>query len=295
MKRIKYFLTSITLLLLTSQIVLANTNNNIVDFTKTGSVEITLKETEEQTSIQGAEITIYQIANAGTKDNNLIFTYHENITQCESDLSNLQSENLANEINKCITNIKLPSQTKITNEDGIVYFDELRLGLYLVKQTNEVAGYSNIDEFLVMIPKVEDNSWIYNIKAKPKTDIIKVMDLSVEKIWNDSSKLEVHPKSVTIELYKGTELVDTINLNEENNWSHTWTRIPLSDEYSVKEINIPNEYTDSYRQEGNKFIVTNTKTLVQTGNNILMIELLAALGLIFVLVGIICEKRKKYE
>lgn len=295
MKKIKYFLTFITLLSLTSNIVLADTNNNIVDFTKTGTVEVTLKENEEQTPIQGVEITIIEIANADTLDNNLIFTYHENITECKADLSNLQNEFLASEINKCITNIELPSQTKLTNEDGVVYFDELRLGLYLVKQTNEVEGYSNIDDFLVMIPKVEDNNWIYNIKAKPKTDIIRVMDLSVEKVWNDSSKLETHPKSVTIELYKGEELIDTVNLDEENNWSHTWKRIPLSDEYSVKEINIPDGYTPTYRQVDNKFIVTNTKTLVQTGTNILTIELLAALGLILILAGIICEKRKKYE
>lgn len=295
MKKIKYFLTFITLLSLTTHTVLADNNDNIVDFTKTGTIDLTLQESLEQTPIQGAEITIIEVANAGTKDNNLIFSYHENITDCEADLSNLQNENLANEINKCITNIELPSQTKSTNEDGIVYFDELRLGLYLVKQTNEVEGYSNIESFLVMIPKVEDNKWNYDIKAKPKTDIIRVMDLSVEKVWNDSSKLENHPKSVTIELYKGEELIDTINLDEENNWSHTWTRIPLSDEYSVKEINIPDGYTPTYRKENNKFIVTNTKTLVQTGTNILTIELLAALGLIFILTGIICEKRKKYE
>lgn len=294
-KKIKYFLTLITLLLLTSNQVLANTNNNIVDFSKTGTVSITLKENLEQNPIVGAEITIVEIAEATTENNNLAFIYHKNITDCKADLSNLKNENLVNEISKCITNIELPSQTKLTDQTGVVVFDELRLGLYLVKQTNKVEGYSNIDEFLVMIPKVENNSWIYNIEAKPKTDITRIMDLTVEKVWNDSSKLENHPQNVTIELYKGNKLIDTIDLNEDNNWTYTWKDIEKSDEYSIKEINIPAGYTANYRQEENKFIVTNTKTLVQTGTNILTIELLATLGLLFLLIGIICEKRKKYE
>jgi len=290
--KIKYFLTLTTLLLLSTNQVLADT---IVDFSKTGTIEITIKESLEQTPIEGNEITIIEVAEAKSLNHNLIFTYHENIADCEADLSNLKNENLVNEIEKCITNKELPSQTKKTDKTGIVYFDELRLGLYLVKQTNEVEGYSNIDSFLVMIPEVEDNKWIYDIKSKPKTDIIRIMDLSVEKIWNDSSKLEKHPSSVTIELYKDEELIDTIILSEDNNWSYTWKKIPLSDEYSVKEINIPTGYIDTYRKENNKFIVTNTKTLVQTGTNILTIELLAIVGIIFILIGIICERRKKYE
>lgn len=293
--KIKYFIIFIMLLILSNQTVLANTNNNIIDFSKTGTVEITLKESSDNTPITGAEITIYQIANATSKNNNLVFVYHENITDCESDLSNLENENLSKEIDKCIKNINLPSQTNKTNDEGIVIFDELRLGLYLVKQTNKVEGYSNITSFLVAIPQVQDNKWTYDINAIPKTDIIRIMDLSVKKVWNDSTNLETHPKSVTIELYKGTELIDTIILDEDNNWIYTWKDIEKSDEYSVKEINIPEGYTDNYRQEGNNFIVTNTKILVQTGTNLLAIELLAALGIIFIIIGIICEKRKKYE
>lgn len=268
---------------------------DILDFEKTGTIELTLKESTEQTPIKDLEITIIEIASATSENHNLVFTYHENIENCEVDLSNLSNEDSVYELEKCIKNIELPTQTKLTDTEGKVLFDELRLGIYLVKQTNELNEYSNIDSFLVMIPKVEDNTWDYDIKAKPKTDIIRVMDITVEKIWNNSSNLETHPDSVTIELYKGQELIDTINLNEENNWTYTWNRIPKSDGYSVKEKNVPIGYTDTYRQENNKFIVTNTKTLVQTGINIIAIELLSILGILLILVGLIITKRKKYE
>ena len=295
MKKIKYLFTFIMMLLVTNNSVLAINNNNVIDLDKTGSATITLKESNNNDSIIGAELTIYQIANASIKDNNLIFTYHENIKECNGDLSDLSNINLANIINQCISEVNIPSQTKLTDEEGIVKFDNLKLGLYLIKQTNKVEGYSNIDPFLVMIPKEEDNKWVYDIKSDPKTDIIRLMDLTVEKVWNHSSSIEIHPKEVTIELYKGDQLIDTVILNKENNWTHTWKQIEKSDEYNVIEINIPNEYTASYRKEENKFIVTNTKTLVQTGMNLWLIEIIAGLGLIFIVLGIIFEKRNKYE
>ena len=119
------------------------------------------------------------------------------------------------------------------------------------------------------------------------------MDITVEKKWDMVNNNT--PNNVTIQLLKKDEIIDTIILNKENNWTYTWKQIEASDEYSVKEINIPAGYTDTYRQIENKFIVTNTKTLVQTGQNIFLIELLSVTGLIFITIGLIYNKRKNYE
>lgn len=292
-KKIKYLLLLILTIFLNKNTVLANDNDNIIDFNKTGTITITISD--DTTKIKGVELTIYEVANATSIDNNLTFINHENIKDCEADLSNLENEKLVKEIDKCIINTEVPFQTKITNSDGVVYFDELRLGMYLVKQTNQVEGYSNIDSFLVILPEVIDNKWNYDIKAIPKTDIIRLMDLSVKKVWNDSTNLESHPNNVTIELYKGNELIDTIILNEDNDWNYTWKDIEKSDKYSVKEINIPKDYIVNYRREGNIFIVTNTKVLAKTGINILLIKLLGVIGITFIIIGIIFERSKKHE
>ena len=50
-----------------------------------------------------------------------------------------------------------------------------------------------------------------------------------------------------------------------------------------------------YDANSNKFIVTNTKTLVQTGQNILIIEILSIVGLLLIITGVIYDKRKNYE
>ena len=290
-KKIKYFLIFIILLSVGKANVLAN--DNIVDFNKLGTISVTLKESKEDKPIKDANITIYKIATVTEKDNNLFYQYQDKITNCQANINNLLNKELSKYLNKCIENLELSSITKTTNKDGFVKFDNLQLGLYLVKQTNKVEGYSNIDPFLVAIPKEENNIWIYDIKATPKTDIIRLMDVIVEKKW-DIINSSTRPNEVTIELLKDKEVIDTIILNDENNWTYTWYQIEESDSYSVKEKNVPDGYTDTYRQVGNKFIVTNTKTLVQTGQNILIIELLAISGLIFVITGFIINKRKTY-
>lgn len=292
-KKIKYFLIFIMLLSIGNSKVLANNSDHIIDFNKKGKITIALNESIDSTPIEGAEITIYKVATATSENNNLVFKYIDSIKNCDGDLSNLSDISLTSKIDKCIENIDLTPQINLTNELGIVEFNNLDLGLYLVKQTNKVEGYSNIDSFLVTIPKAIDNKWTYEINANPKTDIIRLMDITVEKKWDMVNNNT--PNKVTIQLLKKDEIIDTIILNKENNWTYTWKQIEASDEYSVKEINIPAGYTDTYRQVENKFIVTNTKTLVQTGQNIFLIELLSVTGLIFITIGLIYNKRKNYE
>ena len=208
-------------------------NHKIVDFNKKGSIKITLQEKENKQGINGAEISLYQIANANEKDNNLVFNYVEELEMCEADLSNFKDESLTENIKKCISETTTNTK-KITDSNGIVKFNDLKLGLYLVKQTNKVEGFSSIDEFLVMIPKNIDSNWTYNIEAKPKTEIYQTIDLQVIKEWNKQNKNNKLPESVTIELLKDEEVIDTVTLSELNNWTYTWDDIEKSDKYSVK-------------------------------------------------------------
>lgn len=291
MKKTKYLIITLLLLFVSSLSVSANTNN-IVDFSKKGFVSITLKESSEEIPVENAELSIFKIATVTDKNNNLFFEYIEELKNCQADLTNLENTKLTDEILKCIKDKEINSIKEITNEEGNAIFTDLDLGLYLVMQTNAVNGYSKIDPFLITIPKEQEGIWTYDIEAEPKVDIIRLFDLTVEKVWGVSSNI---PEKVTIELLKNNEVIDVIELSKENNWTHTWEQIEKSDEYSVREINIPIGYTATYRTEGNKFIVTNTKTLVQTGQETWLTLLLAITGLSFIIIGIATEKRNKYE
>ena len=120
------------------------------------------------------------------------------------------------------------------------------------------------------------------------------MDVIVEKKW-DIQNSRSTPESVVIELLKSGEVIDEITLSNENNWTHTWIQITESDEYSVREKVVPEGYTVTYRQEGNKFIVTNIRSLVDTGQNYIVWLLLGTVGLGLVIFGVIYDKKSKYE
>ena len=65
---------------------------------------------------------------------------------------------------------------------------------------------------------------------------------------------------MTVQLLRGGKVVQTAVLNESNNWQITYTNMPESDAYSIKEVNIPKGFTATYKQEDYIFTVTNTST-----------------------------------
>lgn len=286
-KRINYLLVVITLFF-GFMITVGAKENHTVDFSRKGSIEVTLHEMSEDTYVEGAEITIYKIADAYLDGVNLAFKYTDEFSSCSVSLDDLTIDDLSKKITLCVKPESVGTSL-ITNDFGTVIFNDLDLGLYLVSQTNKVEGYSNIDSFLVQIPKVIDNSWTYDIIANPKTDIYKEIDLVVNKVWNtDSNKL---PEKVEIELLLDGEVIDTVILNSSNKWTHTFKNLEKSDKYSVREINIPKGYKVSYTNNEYIFTVTNTDTLANTGQLFYSIIILAAFGLIFILLGVIEIKK----
>lgn len=292
-KKISYLLIIFTLFFGFNNFVNAEELNYTVDFTKKGSIDITLYEESGDSYISGAEITIYHIADIYDKNGNMAHKYTKQFSTCEVSLDDINKEELHTDLEKCISS-NSTGIAKLTDENGNVKFNDLSLGLYLVKQTNKVNGYSVVDTFIANIPVVLNNSWTYDIVAEPKTEIIRLMDVIVEKKW-DIQNSKSTPESVIIELIKDNEVIDEVTLNNENNWTYTWFQITESDEYSVREKVVPEGYTVSYRQEGNKFIVTNIRTLVDTGQNNIISIILGGLGLILIIVGVIYDTRKKYE
>lgn len=262
---------------------------NTVDFTKKGSITISLKDPIDSNGIEGIQIGIYKLADVYDDNHNLGLAYDEKLNLYKEEL---KSGKLSQELIYYIkSNIPL-SQTLITTESGEVTFQDIELGLYLITQLNESDKYSEIEEFLVIMPEIKDNNWNYHIEATPKINLIRQMDLTVLKVWNVTDNNI--PEYVTVELLKAEEIIDTVNLNKENNWTYTWKQIEESDLYSVREINIPKDFKVTYRQEENTFIVTNTKKLIQTGQAHWLVGVMAACGLIFLAIGFTVE-RKKHE
>jgi hypothetical protein len=88
-------------------------------------------------------------------------------------------------------------------------------------------------------------------------------------------------------------VVETATLHAENNWQVTYTGMPESDGYSIKEINVPKGFTATYTKAGYVFTVTNTAALIQTGQLIWPIPVLAVSGMLLIAVGIMLLRKKR--
>ena len=111
-------------------------------------------------------------------------------------------------------------------------------------------------------------------------------------MWNTSASTKA-ADSVSVQLLNNGKVVKTAKLNSQNNWQITYDNMPESDAYSIKEVNIPKGFTATYKQDEYLFTVTNTSTLIQTGQLMWPIPVLAFSGMLLIAMGIIILRKKR--
>ena len=81
--------------------------------------------------------------------------------------------------------------------------------------------------------------------------------LTVKKSWEDESPSK-RPSSVSVSLLKDGAVEDTVTLSSANAWQYTWTELDADKNWSVKENEIPYNYTASVVQNGTIFTIVNS-------------------------------------
>lgn len=244
-----------------------------LDPSRTGSLSVTLQDSGA--ALTGAEITLYKVADAKGQE---LFTYTKDFQAFGEPMESLTNDAAAQRLADYVQKQgHITGMAVQTDAHGKADFPALSLGYYLAMQTGHVSGWSDCAPFLVSIPIQTDGRWVYDIDATPKTDVTRPVTITVQKVWNDNG--QNRPDSVSIQLLRGDAVVDTVTLNEGNNWRYTWPDQPQSDAWSVKEIHVPKGYTATYQQNSFVFTVTNTPMLIQTGQLNWPIPLLAGAGL----------------
>ena len=130
----------------------------------------------------------------------------------------------------------------------------------------------------------------YEITPDPQTTV-----LTVKKEWSDNGKNR--PSSVTVQLLDGDEVAETVTLGDWNDWKHTWDDLEAGDDHDwqVKEINIPKGYKASYSRKGNVVTIRNTESLIQTGQLNWPVPVMAGLGLLLILAGILLGRKRNAD
>ena len=257
---------------------------------KTGSISVTLTEQFKKTPIVGAELSVYYIGTVGINtDGKLNYIYTEEFAKTGIAI---EDPNLAIKLDAYLFENEVAAIKLRTDTKGTAICTELPLGLYLVRQTNEVEGFAPCTPFLVTVPMETAEGYVYAVNASPKTEVAKLTSITIKKIWNTNASAKAS-NSVTVQLlYKG-KVVDTVVLSAENNWQVTYTDMPESDTYKIKEVNVPKGFTATYKQKGYVFTVTNTATLIQTGQLIWPIPVLALMGVLLIATGSVLLQKKR--
>lgn len=203
-----------------------------------------------------------------------------------------------------------------TSSDGSVIFNNIPIGVYLVtadayKSNNKVYVPQS---FLVSIPNKDINNALnYNVNVNAKYNFFdedEKIDLDVLKIWKNENGNSNHPDRVVVELYNGSELYDTVTLNNENNWQHKWKQLSAYSNWNIREKSVFNGYTVSVDKQGASFVITNSnsKTIIppsisndskealpQTGLLWWPVPILTAGGLFLIIIGYIRNRGYDYE
>ena len=134
---------------------------------------------------------------------------------------------------------------------------------YTVKEA-EVKDYTS-----VVTGNMTDGFTVTN------THVTKKVDVTVTKQWADDNNRDgLRPNSITVQLYADGTATDTtavITPNANGVWTHTFEGLEknangVAIKYTVKEVDVDENYTDSYDKDG--IIITNTHEAAKYDNGI---------------------------
>ena len=186
---------------------------------------------------------------------------------------------------------KVESSQELNAANGWAYtFDRLVEGhTWTVEEAEVPAGYT------VSYNTVGTMTTITNTRNYTPPDLpdpTYPLNISVRKVWSNDN-LKERPDSVTVTLYNGDVAYDSVRLGAWNNWSYSWKDLNAYGNWQVIETNIPRGYTPYYSVNNGVVTITNSRTLIQTGQLNWPIWVLGGAGLVLILGGAVVLGKKK--
>lgn len=139
----------------------------VVDLSRTGSIKVSLYDSETSKAVGGGTLTLYRVAKVQKDNANLSFVYTNGFEDCGVELGDLSEGELAGRLAEKIA-ATAESTTVEISDLGVAEFGDLEVGLYLVVQTTAAENYNVVNPFLVSVPIQENGKYVYDVDALPK-------------------------------------------------------------------------------------------------------------------------------
>ena len=183
------------------------------------------------------------------------------------DMDNEAWQELASTLEVIVERDSIESVVQLeTNADGSIICDNIPKGLYLItgETTQDEQYIYTPNPILVTVPNRDvDGNWNCHVVIEHnkigKEEIPEgPVSYEVVKVWKDTGYEKKRPESVTVDLLQDGDVYETVTLNQENNWRHTWKELEAGHEWKAVEQKVPDGYLMASTQEGSTFIITNT-------------------------------------
>ncbi len=236
-----------------------------------GSITLHLTNTVTNKPLANISFRLYFVAEAYEESIGVRYEMNPPYDEANIDMSNLQDSMLPIHLMHFAVSRSLPYREKSTNDKGIVVFDKLTPGLYLVAPSDKDAFGQIAMPFVVSVPthNLQNGTLDFNINASPKifdnmgeNEEIKTY-ISVVKKWETDKK---HPMSITVVLLRNFQEYAKVELNAGNNWHHRFDNLSPDYIWNVVEENVPDGYTVSYDTSSNTVAIINKSDDIEEEN-----------------------------
>lgn len=143
----------------------------VPDPDRVGSIAVTMQNPETGRAVSGGAITLFKAGNLHGDDGNFSFVLTDRFKGSGESLEKLDSD-LAQRLADYAGKHKIDGDTFTIGSDGRIDFNGLSPGLYLIIQEQASQGYYNVAPFFVSIPMLENGSYVYNVDATPKMELL---------------------------------------------------------------------------------------------------------------------------
>lgn len=146
---------------------------DVIDYTKTGEISVTIKSSATDLPVGGGSLILYKVADVGY-DDTIGYVFDASGTDFKAASEDYSSEDkldaaLAARLAKFAKDKGISGKSLTVGSNGVASASDLSLGLYLIVQKEAPDGYSNIEPFVVSVPQHDaDGNYIYKVDATPK-------------------------------------------------------------------------------------------------------------------------------
>lgn len=137
--------------------------HEVPDECRKGTIVVEMKY--DGNAVTGGKLLAYQVARIAENDGNYSFEALVPYEVEEISQENLNTPELAAAFAEQVSGEGIEPAV---SEDGLVRFENLELGLYLIIQTEASDGFEPLKPFLVSVPMNEGGHYVYEVNAEGK-------------------------------------------------------------------------------------------------------------------------------